>query len=160
VAVPGLSKLSDADRVGLKALAARLIAGAGGVENAAPICRVNSPALSKYQSGAAPFSEHFMPLDVATALTLDTADRVGPVVARHFAAMSGHAVVALPRRIAGEGHKALATVARETGEALAEAAAALADGRIDGREADQVIAEVDQAIEALLALKAVAEAQR
>lgn len=156
--MPGLSKLSDDGRVGLKALAARLITAAGGVENATPICRVNGSALSKYQSTAEPFADHFMPLDVVASLTLDTAERTGPIVARHFAAMTGHAVVALPRPLAGEGHRALAETARETGEVLAATAAALADGLIDAREAKGIAAECDQAIEALLRLKAVAEA--
>lgn len=156
--MPGLSKLSDEDRLALKALSARLIAGAGGVENAVPIVRVNGPALSKYQSTAEPFGDHFMPLDVVASLTLDTVERAGPIVARHFAAMTGHAVVALPRLLPGEGHRALADVARETGEVLAATATALADGRIDRGEAAAVVTEVDQAIEALLRLKAVAEA--
>ena len=156
--MPGLSKLSDDGRVGLKALASRLITAAGGVENATPVVRVNGSALSKYQSTAEPFADHFMPLDVVASLTLDTVERAGPIVARHFAAMTGHAVVALPRPLAGEGHRALAETARETGDVLAAAATALADGRIDSGESKAIIAECDQAIEALLRLKALAEA--
>lgn len=154
-----LSQLTPAGRLSLKVLADRLIAGAGGPEKAQLVTRVARPALSKYRDAANPdFADHFMPLDVAAELTLDTASRIGPAVARHFAALSGHAVVRLPEARAGEAHRTFAAVARETGDVLSGFATALADGTLDGLEARDLAAEIDQAVEALLALKAVAEA--
>jgi hypothetical protein len=153
-----LSKLSGEGRIGLKALAARLIAAAGGPQKAELVTRVRQPALSSYADSDHPdAAERVMPLDVAAELTLDTAGRVGPLVARHFAALTGHAVVALPKGIAGEPHLSLAQAVRETGEALSAFAEAAADGRFDSAEAEVIAREVDEAVERLLALKAVAE---
>ncbi len=160
-----LSPLTASGRLACKVLADRLIEAAGGPEKAQHVTRVARPALSKYRDAANPdFADHFMPLDVASELTLDTAARIGPAVARHFAALTGHAVVALPlarrtdKGATREAHLAFATVARETGEVLSGFAAALADGRFDGLEARDLSVEIDEAVEALLALKAVSEA--
>jgi hypothetical protein len=155
-----LSQLNAAARQGLKVLADRLISAAGGPEKAALVTRVERPALSKYRSPHADHADSFMPLDVAAELTLDTAERVGPLVARHFAALSGCAVVALPRAVPGEAHRSVAVVARETGEVVAAFAEALADGRLTADEVSgaRLAEEIDEAIESLLALKAVAEA--
>jgi hypothetical protein len=153
-----LSQLTASGRVALKVLADRLIEAAGGPEKAALVTRVNHPALSKYRSAHADHADHFMPLDVAAELTLDTAARVGPLAARHFAALSGCAVVPLPRAQPGAAHRSFACAARETGEAIGAFAEALADGRITTGEAGRVEAEIDQAVESLLALRAIAEA--
>ena len=159
--MPGpLSQLTPAGRTTLKVLADRLTEAAGGPEKAALVTRVERPALSKYRSAHPDHADHFMPLDVAAELTIDTAPRVGPLVARHFAALAGCAVVALPQARPGEAHRSFAHAARETGEALGRFAEALADGHIDAAETDAVLLEIDQAVESLLALKAIAEAGR
>ncbi len=111
-----LSQLSPAQRGDLKVLAARLTAAAGGPEKAALVTRVARPALSKYQSTEHP--DHFMPLDVLVELTLDTHRRVGPIVCRHLAALSGHAVFALPSPASGAALRAFSDVAKETGDVL------------------------------------------
>lgn len=155
-----LSQLTPSGRTGLKVLADRLVEAAGGPEKAALVTRVERPALSKYRSPHPDHADHFMPLDVAAELTLDTAERVGPLVARHFAALAACAVVPLPRVRAGEAHRSFAEAARETGEALARFAEALADGHVDAAEAGPLLGEIDEAVERLLTLKAVAEAAR
>ena len=153
-----LSQLSAAGRAKLKVLTARLIRAAGGPENAEPVTRVKRPALSKYQSKEHP--DHFMPLDVAAELTLDTVEQVGPLIAQHFADLSGHAVVELPEAEAADPHLAFALAARRTGETVARFAECLSDGHLEADEVidHDLIDQIDRSVRKLLALKAIAQA--
>lgn len=137
--------------VQLKGATRLLIRDVGTVEAAAAICQVGHSIVGRYQHVDAP---EFITIDKVAVL--ESQDGVYPHVTQALAAAAGHILVARPK-VPADGIAAahLAAVAKEAGDVLSRFGTSLAgDGAIDAGEARKLIAEVDQALGALTALRA------
>ncbi len=125
----------------------RLYDQAGGVPR---VMLVLSKGKSQVYAYADEQSEHQLTLAQAAALTTAAA----PALAEFFAALADG--VFLPLAIDGglsELHALTAEAARESGETIAGMIAALADGRVDQREAREGIQHIDDTVRTLAALR-------
>lgn len=130
----------------LKNATRRLIKTAGGVEGAAYVTRVGKTVLSDYQSLDRP--SHFMPIDVAADLEADTGK---PIVTQALAQIAGGVFIALPRTVNNQPMLAahLAKIMRKTGKIIEISGDALADGKLCGKERDDIRAQIIEAMAAL-----------
>lgn len=138
--------------IDLKRATAETIKGVGGLEAAAGFCRVGKSVLGDNQSVSKPDS--FMALDVVAALEPLASERSGwPHVTRALCRANGGVFVRIPeaRATGADMWALLARKAKEGADVSAALCEALADGRIDGREARRVRGEIAELME-LLAL--------
>jgi hypothetical protein len=125
-------QLSQTEYLRLKARTRELIAQAGGQNICADRTRVSHTSLSRY--GLPQHPADFMPLDIIADLEAECGE---PIIARELAALTGHVLV-LPQDGSteyGDWSTHLSSLSRQSGELFAELVNALADGRIDAREA-------------------------
>lgn len=120
---------SDKQRGALKMVVGLAMKLVGGGDCFCHATRVNAGVLSTYANPR--HDATHMPIDVALDLDLACGE---PHVAAMMARICGYRLVPLDGTDAGPDLSDLASVARETGEAVSAFAAALADGRIDDRE--------------------------
>jgi hypothetical protein len=117
-----------------------LIEAVGGLDLAATLVRVSRSSLSNYCGCN---TDSFAPVDVV--LALEEIAGVGPVTEAQ-ARLQGRVVVSLPDGAASDQLMALAgALAKECGEAVGGVVSAAAGGSASG-----VIAEIDQAVSALM----------
>ncbi|MCF1744194.1 phage regulatory CII family protein [Paradevosia shaoguanensis] len=126
----------------VKARFDQLLDRLGGSTGAAGYTRLSQPDLSRCASTSEHNADRFVAIDVLA----DLEDAAGdPVVSRELCARLGFLVVPLPK---GEGPaqvlKASGRSASEMGKLMVEVGAALADGRIDMREANTILKGVNQ----------------
>lgn len=96
--------------------------------------------------------DHPYALPIADVDAMPEAIALG--AAAKLAARHGHALVKLPAEVSVLGAlKAIARIQKESGEAILEAADALADGRLDRAEAARLLRELDELISAVLPLR-------
>lgn len=144
-------------------VAKRLIAAAGGLEEAAAITGKSTSALSRYQTPNCPES---MPSTVARALEAVTHGHAGhPLMTRFNADRAGFTLIKLPERLDCDRalktvHGALAKLSKESGEAIGTIVADIADGRTTAAELERGIAELTDTIEAAVQLRAILEHRR
>lgn len=137
---------------GLKTATRMLVRDAGGLELAAKVTRVERATLSRYEN---PSTEFFLPADVL--LDLEAANGECHVT-RYLARALGHVLIELPR-LEGTGAfgEHLGAIAKECGEAISVVGEALAAGGTitaeEVRELD-ILREIDEAVEKLMALRA------
>ena len=134
-----------------KAATARLIEAAGGTQAAADITRVGKTQLQRYTDPAEP--AYAMPVDVVVALETVVGQ---PIVTAHLAARSGHCLWRPPEDQDGPEsiHRHYAEIGRAVAEVMAEYALAIADGVIEPREAERMLATIDPATAALMHVRA------
>lgn len=134
---------------GLKSATRELIDGFGPQKASAALVRVGQTELSDYAN--ANRLDRFMPIDVVA----DLESKLGPVVTRQLAELTGHVLVALPT-VADDAEllRASARVLKEVGEVLLRLSEFLADGTLSAVEGAQLDREVDEAFVALCQLKA------
>lgn len=134
----------------LKAATRRLIKCAGGVEAAAMDTRVSWANLSKYENINA--EGVFMPLDVIADLETATGSYA---VTEALAALHGAVLMHKPAADRdGVMTAHIAKVLKETGETVEAVGASISDGTIDRRERESIITQIDEAVHALMALRA------
>jgi len=143
-----------------KAATKALIRAAGGQEAAAAETSKSQPRLSAY---GLPNTDDFIPIDTVAALEAVTHGLPGhPHVTRWLAREAGYDLVRRPTApaAAGDWHAALAAVSKESGEAVSLVLGALGDGMVDKAEvrSQRILENIDEAIEKLVALRALAEA--
>ncbi|WP_372918705.1 hypothetical protein [Sandarakinorhabdus sp.] len=121
--------LDQAALAALKTAVKLLLADVGGGVAAASACRVGPPQLSDYANREHP--DRGMPIDVVAAL-----EAVGgqPRVTAALAALAGYALRPVTPIAVGDVPALLARVGEAAGGVFAEAARALADGRISAGE--------------------------
>jgi hypothetical protein len=142
-----------------KAATKALIRAAGGQEAASAETHKSQPRLSSY---GAPNTADFIPINDVAALEAITHGAPGhPPVTRWLARQAGFTLVKLPTAPGGftDFHRAIGAVSKEVGEAVELVCEALgndnqvtADEVRDGR----IVENIDEAIERLLALRALA----
>ncbi len=147
-------------RARIKQAFARLCRQAGGIEGAATLTRIGKSQLARAASPHEPTT--FPPADVivdlesyVAGLRRRPADH--PMVTRALAAAAGFDLVALPEaRARRDWIDYLARVSKETGELLAKAGEALADGDISSAEiaAARLIDEAEDMIRAAVEIRA------
>ena len=84
-----MCKVSDGAKIGIKALARRLIDVTGGLESAAMICRASKSSLGLY---GRPDHEQHIPADVIADLEADAGE---PLVTRELARLAGFTLAPL-----------------------------------------------------------------
>lgn len=134
------------ERGTLKEWVTALIGAVGGLARAAALTRVSPSTLQKYSSPNEEHEDRQMPVDVVRALEA----AIGrPVVTRFLAAELGYTI----ERIGGDAvdclGEASARAIHEAADVSATTVKAMADGVIEPHEADEIVREVDEAIEAL-----------
>lgn len=129
-----------------KTVVGDLIEGAGGHKAVAHRFGLN---LSMIYAYCDPAQDKEISLARAAALTSPK----NTVAAEYLAHLAGGAFLPLPR---GEGSMAhlTADLARETGETISRIVAALADGNMDLAEAEGSLGDIDDALPALMGLRA------
>lgn len=143
---PTMRQLNRDEYLLLKAAARSLIKSCGGLEAAATITRVGVTILSDY--GNVEKSECFMPIDVAMDLQRET--RCASVT-EALAALCGGAFV--PKgcdagQAGGNLMTATADIMAETSDVMNSVAAALQDGRLNNRERQAMVRQVQDIIHA------------
>lgn len=133
----------------LKDATRRLLDAVGGLDHAVERCRLNRTRLSQCGN---PYGEgDYLPVDVA--LQLERAAGVRPIT-DHFCAAHGGVFMTLPSGAALVRWEAdLAGCAKESAEVFARLATALADGKVDRREAADLLRETDEALAAFALLR-------
>jgi hypothetical protein len=136
--------LNDA-QFALKAAVRRAVTLAGGPVAAAEVTRADAARLSRYGSANDPL---FVPVDVALALDEAAGD---DVILRAWANLRGFELQARDAGVnqAANIHRLAGELARGTGEVVAEAIEASADGQITRNEAqriDEVAANAEQTL--------------
>ena len=152
--------LHTPDQASLKIAASELIDAVGGSSKAAGYCRADQRRLSEY---AAPNTDTFMPSDVKVALEKRAAGTVGfPQVTREEARQLGFVLVKVPEASASDGDvlRQLGVMTQNFGGSSATILAAIADGKIDDDECDQVDQAITALIEAAVATQAVVRSVR
>lgn len=140
----------------LKLATGRALKGVGGQVEAERLTGRCQSTLS----GAAslnPGRYQFTFVTVAEAVILDQAAEGGPYILPEMARQNGYALVALPAPVTGGDVMAhFGCVAKESGEVLSKVGVALKDGRLTAKEirSGKLELEIDQAIQALVDLKA------
>ena len=103
----------------------------------------------------------FPPLDCALALDeVCIAQDKAPAILAAYSAELGHVAIRLPELLAGEDDLAAALIdaSAEFGDIAAEIRDATRDGKIDARERDRIIAQIDDAMRSTGQLRAVVAA--
>jgi hypothetical protein len=139
----------------VKIATARAVKAAGGQEGAADILGVSQQTVSKYQHLNRDVFLSLKQIMTIEAANIGTAG--APHIYRELCRQVGCIVVKLPEAdvsTLGDLHAAIARYASALGVATARAIAALADGEVCAAEAPGVIAELDDAIEAAVTLRA------
>lgn len=135
----------------LKAATRRLVEKCGGIEAAGRETRVSFSRLSDYQSQSDSEETAFIPLDIIA----DLEDASGELtITEALASIHGAVLLRLPVRGDGVTTAHIASVCQETGEVIQGIGTALSDGKIDAREREKVLVQVDDAQRALLGLRA------
>lgn len=146
----------------LKAGTKALIRAFGGQEAAAAECGKSQGHMSRY---GVPHTNDFMPIDDVLRLEACTHGQAGhPHVTRVLAREAGYVLVrAAPESVApGEWHKAIGIIPKEVGEVVELVCDALCDAETPGAvtrrevEAKNIVGNIDEAIEKLFALRALA----
>lgn len=149
---------NDPEKQALKNDCAALVSAAGGVEAAEGYCRANYRRLSEY---GRPDNDVFMPVDVVEDLEAVTHGKAGyPHVSRRLARRAGFALVALPELEfdpAVSLHAALVEHVRDAGEVTTDLCSALGVPSLDLKNTRKALADCDDAIDALMRVKAVLE---
>lgn len=137
-------------RARLKGATRLLINDLGGLEASAALLKLSVSQLGRYQHIDA---DDFM--TVASVAALEAHAGVRPHVTQALAAINGHILVPRPHADGdGKWVAHLASTVKETGEFLAVFGAALSDdGAVTAAEALRLIAEADQALSALMAVR-------
>lgn len=134
----------------LKEATRLLIKGCKGLVRSSGACRVRKSTLSRYQSHEE--KQMFMPIDIVADLEHKANQ---PIIARALAKLAGWELVKLPPSDAtGRISAQLKKVFKESGELLIAGASALEDNRVDPDEAREVLVETNEAIAALVQLRA------
>lgn len=143
-------QLPEAAYQALKAATRALIAQCGGLDAAAVQFGRGRSRIHGYGDRNA--ADRWAPLD----LIADLESYVGaPLITQALAAASNHTLVPLPQVAPCAADPiALGRLARETGDVLSKLGSALADGRISRAEGTDIAREIDDAVGALLALRA------
>ncbi len=139
---------------GLKSATRELIDGFGPQKASAALVRVGQTELSDYANINR--LDRFMPIDVVA----DLESKLGPVVTRQLAELTGHVLVALPK-VGGDAElmRVSARVLKEVGDVLWRLGEFLADGTLSDAEGAQLDREIDEAFVALCQLKALVDAR-
>ena len=136
-----------------KAAFKRAVAAAGGQIDAGKAAGRNQSQISHYTNEN---TDAFAPLDVVLAIENVTRGTPGhPHVTRFLALEAGFGLFKLPGE-AGAGTiwaQHGAAIAKEANEVVSKLCLDLADGDVDPREAKRLLPDVDEAIEALVALR-------
>lgn len=133
----------------IRAAFRRLTAACGGQEAAAAITRADHQRISRYGRVG---ETMFAPIDVVADLERDAGQ---PLVTRELADLAGYLLVAKPAAGAQPvGMRDLAQLAKETGDAVADLADALADVDITAAEASRVRVQVREAMEVMARIDA------
>lgn len=147
-----------ADRQALKVAFGRLVRSVGGQEAAVQFTRfTRHQALSDFANPSAEHAQRFAPIDAVADLEAISHGTAGhPVVTRQLARLAGYALVPLPRP-RGEaadfaGH--LQAIIRESADVTMDLSLHLQKAP-GPEEAAKLIAETDEAIQALVELRAV-----
>ena len=134
-----ISDLTPA-QAALKTATKLLISRVGGLEAASEVCRVGVSTLSYYQDMHRPAA--WMPIDVVAQLEAIAQSRpVTEALARAHGCRVVDEVSASTPQIA----TSMAQFARASGETVGSLVAALADGRIEEAERDDVLSRVGEA---------------
>ena len=135
---------------GLKHVTRELIDSFGAQKAAAALVRVEQSELSDY--GNISRLDRWMPLDVVA----DLESKVGPIVTRQLAELTGHVLVRLPSVNGGDLRlmQVTAEALKEVSEVFAKLAGFLEDGTLSAVEGAQLDREIEEAIVKLLQLKA------
>lgn len=152
----GRSIIHPADLMGLKRASGAVIRAIGGVEAAAGHVRIGRSRLSDCQT---PHTDAFLPIDVA--MTLEAVCPDGPMISAYLARHAGHVLIKLPeaRANAGDYLRAIGSIMGGSGSLSVAMATALADRKVDAREA-KVLREQIYAVQVHLAgLDAALEAE-
>ncbi len=138
----------------LKVSTRMLMRNMGGVESASNFTRVQHAQLGAYQNINKP--EHFAPIDVIADLEHEIGD---PVVSKALCAMAGGYF--MPATFYGDQPvfaTHLAEIGKEVSEVMQAAGTALTDGTISKGEAQDLISEIDDAINALASARSYLDA--
>jgi len=141
----------------LKSATRGLIRATGGLENARAVTRVSVPHIARY--GDVKDMTAFMPIDVV----LDIEAALGePIITRELARLQGHVLLSLPAVQGDDGPwgKEIGEIARECGDVLSAAGTAFAQGGVitaDEIRTLNIVGQVNEAIEALVAFRAACE---
>lgn len=149
------------EKIAAKRATREMIAGAGGVEAAAPFCRVGKSKLSENQNEAC--EDSFVALDVVLDLEPLARSRPGwPHVTRFLCQQVGGAFVPLPNvgTPAGDVHAGAATHAKEANDVTTRLFEATSQGRLTPEliRKHDLIREAREAVEASVRLLAMLEA--
>lgn len=145
----------------LKTACRQLIRAFGGQEAAGEELGCSQSRLSDWGN---PNTADFMPVGAVLRLEAATHGTAGhPHVSSWLARAAGFVLVRLPNAPSGAGswHQAMGRVAKDVGEVMERICTALSDdGAVSAREVrdGKVIEEIDQAIEQLVAMRALAVA--
>lgn len=138
----------------LKGATRLLFRDVGSLEAVAKIAGVGHSQAGRYQHADMP---DFITIDKVVAL--ESCEGVFPHVTQALASVSGHILVARPT-FEGEGvwTAHMAATAQRAGALLSDFGLALqGDGTVDKREAEKLLVDVDQAMGALMSLRAALE---
>lgn len=140
---PDLRRLKLASKASIKA--------AGGLEAVAHDLGKCTTQVGRYGDPNAP--GNFMTLDQAA-----TVEQIGgePAIARFFAALTGHALYAVPSAIDGEDavFAAMIAASAEFGDVASALREATRDGVLDEADRKRVTEQIDEAVSALMAMRA------
>lgn len=139
---------------GLKSATRELLDGFGPQKVPAALVRVGQTELSDYAN--ANRLDRFAPIDVVA----DLESKLGPVVTRQLAELTGHVLVALPTVAGGDARLMRVTAAalKEVSDVFGKLSEFLADGTLSAVEGAQLDREIDEAIVKLLQLRAQVDA--
>jgi hypothetical protein len=147
-----LAPMPPADQA-LKRAAAQLVSAAGGCDAAASLCRVGKSQLAAFGSINEP--DRFMPVDVLRDLAAVTHGHAGQLALLGLLAADAGCVLVPVAAAAPRGLDALAAIACFSKEA-AELVAALASHAAGGASPGLIVAEADDVMRKLAAIRAAA----
>ena len=145
------------EKLALKRATREMIKGVGGLEAAAPYCRVGKSALGEYQSDHK--SDCFVTLDVIADLEPLARARDGwPHVTQALCATMGGVFVAVPESAASSGDllDMMATLSGEFNDTTRAVCSGLADGKFCSADADKLERELDDVIRVAVGMRALA----
>lgn len=147
-----LAPMPPADQA-LKRAAAQLVTAAGGCDAAAGFCRVGKSQLAAFGSITEP--DRFMPVDVLRDLVAVTHGHAGQLALLGLLAADAGCVLVPVQADAARGLDALAAIA-EISKEVAELVAALAGHVAGGAAPGAIVAEADDVMRKVAALRAAA----
>lgn len=142
------------EKLALKRATVEMIKAVGGLEAAAPYCRIGKTRLGAAGSNN---DDAFVPIDVVADLEPLARNRPGwPHVTRLLAAQQGFALVALPDAHASERDhlKTLAALMKDGGDVAGALGRALVDGELCARDRAECRRELWELIETAVAFHA------